>query len=59
MLRIGDELSESVGDCVARESAEVHERYRDVVSKLMFTMLTEVMNPIYAEHPDIKPPELK
>jgi hypothetical protein len=28
------------------------------VSKLMSPLLVEIMTPLYAEHPDLKPPEL-
>ena len=33
--------------------------YRDPVSQMMFDMLVRVMNPIYAVHPHLKPPELR
>ncbi|WP_346268316.1 hypothetical protein [Burkholderia multivorans] len=32
--------------------------YREFVSQVMSTMLTDFMNPLYARHPDLKPPEL-
>ncbi|WP_342378155.1 hypothetical protein NVS55_02310 [Myxococcus stipitatus] len=34
-------------------------RYRDAVSKLLSTMLLEIMNPLYSEPPELKPKELQ
>jgi hypothetical protein len=34
------------------------DRYREAVSRILTEMLVEVMNPLYVEHPDIKPKEL-
>jgi hypothetical protein len=58
MLSIGAQLNESVRLVQTTEDDAEFKRYRDSVSKLMFTMLVEIMNPLYAEHPDLKPPEL-
>lgn len=58
MLRHSRELDASLRDVQATESKEVFDRYRSVVGKLMGEMLLEVLNPIFAEHPDLKPPEL-
>ena len=58
MLAFGAKLDESLGRIKQEESEEEFKRYRTAVSKLMTTMLLEVMNPLYAEHPDLKPREL-
>jgi hypothetical protein len=33
--------------------------YREAVSKIMTEMLIEVMNPLYARHPNLMPPGFK
>nr|WP_230947374.1 hypothetical protein [Burkholderia territorii] len=32
--------------------------YREFVSQLLTTMLIDFMNPLYARHPELKPPDL-
>lgn len=59
MLSIGASLDESISTVQASESDSEFRKYRDSVSKIMTTMLLEIMNPLYAEHPDLKPQELK
>jgi len=38
---------------------EEFRKYRDSVSKILATMLLEIMNPLYVEHPDLKPEQLR
>jgi hypothetical protein len=59
MLECGAKLDSSVELVVANGSEEEAMRYRRAVGKIMGEMLTEIMNPIYAEHPDLKPPQLR
>lgn len=59
MLFIGAQLDQSLAEVKNTENETDFRRYRDSVSKLMTTMLLEVMNPLYAEHPDLKPPQLE
>ncbi len=59
MVSMGARLNESVRLVQATEDDSEFKRYRDSVSKLMTVMLLEIMNPLYAEHPDLKPPELR
>jgi hypothetical protein len=59
MLSIGASLDESLRAVQATESDAEFKKYRDSVSKLLTTMLLEIMNPLYAEHPDLKPQELR
>jgi hypothetical protein len=40
-------------------SPEEFHVYRDAVSKIMTEMLIEVMNPLYARHPNLMPPGFK
>jgi hypothetical protein len=59
MVSMGERLNASVRLVQATEDEAEFRRYRDAVSKIMTTMLLEIMNPLYAEHPDLKPPELR
>ena len=59
MVSMGAQLNESIRLVQSTEDDAEFKRYRDSVSKLMTTMLLEIMNPLYAEHPDLKPPELR
>jgi hypothetical protein len=59
MLELGARLNESV--VLVRDNCEAGEfnAYRSVVAQLMGTMLLDVMNPLYAAHPELKPNELR
>jgi hypothetical protein len=59
MLEFGAKLNESVALAKERCSDAEFKAYRTVVGRLMGEMLLEVMNPLYAEHPDLKPKELE
>lgn len=59
MLAYGAELDHSVKLVTDTASAEEFEAYRAAIAKIMGTMLVDIMNPIYKEHPDLKPPELE
>jgi len=58
MLRLSAELNSQLlrikGEC----SDDEFQRYRRGFGYIMGYMLTEVMNPIYAEHPELKPEQL-
>jgi hypothetical protein len=58
MLEFGAKLDESVALAKLRCSEAEFKAYRAIVGRLMGEMLLEVMNPLYAEHPDLKPKEL-
>jgi hypothetical protein len=58
MLEYGARLDKSVALVSERGSAEELKAYRRAVGKIMGEMLLEVMNPLYARHPDLKPKEL-
>ncbi len=59
MLDFGARLDQSVkmveDNCTPEEFAV----YRRSVGAIMAEMLLGVMNPLYADHPALKPPELK
>ena len=59
MLEFGAKLDSSVELVVANGSAVEALRYKRAVGKILGEMLVEIMNPIYAEHPDLKPPQLR
>ena len=59
MLRQGRELDDSVRAVQSSEGAEEFNRYRLAVGRIMGEMLLEVMNPIFDEYPDLKPPQLR
>ncbi|MDI1446316.1 hypothetical protein [Polyangium sp. 6x1] len=58
MLEYGAKLDESVRIVMESCSPSEFESYRAAVGQIMGTMLVDVMNPIYREHPDLKPPQL-
>lgn len=59
MLEYGAKLNESVRLVMESSSAAELEGYRAAVGQIMGTMLLDIMEPIYREHPDLKPPELE
>lgn len=59
MVDYGAKLNESVRLVMETSSAEEFETYRTAVGQIMGTMLIDIMNPIYREHPELKPPELE
>jgi hypothetical protein len=59
MLSFGAKLDGSVAMVKEECDEEDFKKYRLAVGKILGEMLLEVMNPIYKDHPDIKPPELK
>jgi hypothetical protein len=59
MLEVSEQINQSVllvkNECTTEEFAS----YRKACAKVMGYILLEVLNPIYAAHPEIKPNELK
>jgi hypothetical protein len=55
MLEYGAKLNDSVRIVMEKCSEEEFHTYRLAVGKVMGAMLIEIMNPIYREHPDLKP----
>jgi Zn-dependent membrane protease YugP len=59
MLEIGAKLDASVLLVEERCIPAELDAYRKAVGQLMGAMLTGVMNPLYARHPDLKSAALK
>ena len=59
MLEFSAKLTESLRTVHENCTDKEYIAYRAVVAKLMGDMLLDVMTPIYAEHPDLKPEQLK
>jgi hypothetical protein len=59
MLELGEKLDGSVQKVQSSSSEEDFIRYRAAVGKLMGIMLLDIMNPIFQEHPDLKPHQLR
>lgn len=55
MLEIGAKLDESVARVQASCPQPEFERYRRAVGRVMGAMLLDIMNPLYTEHPALKP----
>ena len=56
LLDISQRLDDSLAQVHDKCSAEDFERYRKAVGKIMGEILVEGLNPLYAEHPALKPP---
>ena len=59
MLEYGAKLDDSVRLIMAHSPEDEATRYRQAIGKIMGEMLLEIMNPIYSEYPDLKPPQLE
>jgi hypothetical protein len=59
MLEFGAKLDESVALVKARCTPAEFEAYRKVIGGIMGSILLDVMNPLYAKHPSLKPAQLK
>jgi hypothetical protein len=55
MLDISERLDDSVAKVNKTCSPEEDSNYRRAVGKIMGRILLEVLNPLYAEHPSLKP----
>jgi hypothetical protein len=58
MLEYSAKLDQSLKTVMDNCSAQEFKSYRDAVGQLMGIMLLDVMNPIYKQHPDLKPEQL-
>jgi len=59
MLEIAAKLNASIADVGSSCPEEEFATYRRVVAKIMGAMLLDIMNPIYAAHPALKPSQLE
>jgi hypothetical protein len=58
MLEYGKKLDDSVALVMQHGTEAEALQYRKAIGKIMGEMLLEIMNPIYEQHPDLKPDEL-
>jgi len=58
MLEYGAKLDESVRFVMENCSPEEFDIYRHAVGEILGTMLVDIMEPIYREHPDLTPEQL-
>lgn len=56
MLDISGQLDESVATVKMTCPPEEFESYRRSVGRILGQVLLDVLNPLYAEHPTLKPP---
>ena len=59
MIEFSGRLDRSILTVQERCSPEEFKAYRLAVAKVLGEMLLEVMNPLYTEHPDLKPDGLE
>lgn len=59
MIECGQTLVTSLGLVGETGSKADFLAYRETISKLLVDMLIEVMNPIFAEYPDLIPAEMR
>ena len=55
MLEYSERINESIRLVQEKCSPEEFKTYRLAAAKVMGEMLLEVMNPLYREHPELKP----
>lgn len=58
MIEFQGRLNDSIIAVQENCSSEEFKAYRLAAGRVMGEMLLEVMNPLYARHPSLKPPEL-
>lgn len=58
MLEVGAKLDASLIHMHSVLPESEFDWYRDAISRILTPMLLEVMNPLYARHSALKPPEL-
>jgi hypothetical protein len=59
MIEISGRLDRSITTVKERCSSEEFETYRRAIGRILGEMLLEVLNPLYAEHPALKPPQME
>jgi hypothetical protein len=55
MLEISDRISHSVASTKSQCSAEEHAAYQRATTKVLAAVQQEVLSPLYAEHPALRP----
>lgn len=59
MIELHEKLNASIYRVRDSGSEEEFLKYRDDISKVMTIMYFDIMKPIYKEHPDLEPSQLK
>ena len=59
LLEFSGKLDNSVALVASDGKADETAYYKRIVGKIMGEMFVEVRRPLYSEHPELKPPELK
>jgi len=59
LLGINGQLNESLAKVKDGSSAEEFIAYRRSVARLINSIFEEILEPIYAKHPVLKPPDLE
>ena len=59
MIEFSGRFDGSTATCRDQCSPEEFAAYRRAVGRIMGEMLLEVLNPLYAEHPALKPAEME
>ncbi len=59
MLECGAKLNELVARAQVVCPESEYSNFRLAIGKIMGEMLLEVMNPLYAQYPDLKPEQLR
>lgn len=59
MVEFSHRLDDSVALVRDQSSPSEFHVYRQAVAKILADMLLDIMNPLYARHPNLKPPGLK
>jgi len=58
MIEVSGRLDSSIITVKARCSSEEFEAYKRAVGRILGEVLLGVLNPLYAEHPSLKPPQM-
>jgi len=59
MLEYSKKIDATIAQVQSSCSNEEFEKYRKASGVVLGNILLEIMNPIYKEHPDLKPKELE
>lgn len=59
MLEVSEKINETIWLVKSKCTIQEFEAYREASAKVMASILLEILNPIYAVYPEIKPKELK
>jgi transcriptional regulator CtsR len=55
MLDVSDRISQSAASTISQCSAEEHAAYQRAAAKVLAAVQQEVLGPLFAEHPSLRP----